>query len=147
MRKQTYTIIAVIMLVALGALSTAKAQNNGKPQLIANIPFAFSVGDKTMPAGEYIVQCVNTDSPTKVLQVRSKNGDHSAMVRTNSVIGKIEDSARLVFYHYGDQYFFAQAWLPADNTGMQAPRSRTEKARELSREKRTTEVVMATVRR
>jgi hypothetical protein len=147
MRKQTYMILAVIMLVAFGALSTAQAQNNGKPELVANIPFAFSVGDKTMPGGEYIVQCINADSPTKVLQVRSKNGDYSAMVRTNSVIGKIQDNARLVFYHYGDQYFFAQAWLPADNTGMQAPKSRTEKARELAREKRTTETVMATVRR
>ena len=147
MKKQTYMIIAVITLVTVAGLSPAQAQTNGKPQFIANIPFAFSVGEKTLPAGEYTVQCVNPDSPNKVLQVRSKNGQTSAMVRTNSVIGKIEDSARLVFYHYGDQYFFAQAWLPSDNTGMQAPRSHSEKARQLAREKRTTETVLATVRR
>jgi hypothetical protein len=147
MKKQTYMIIAVITLVTVAGLSTAKAQTITNPQLVANIPFAFNIGDKTMPAGEYIVQCTNPSSPTKVLQVRSKDGNNSALVRTNSVIGKIEDNARLVFYHYGDQYFFAQAWLPADNTGMQAPRSRTEKARQLAREKRTTETVLATVRR
>ena len=147
MKKQTYLIIGVIALVAVAGFSTATAQTNGKPELVANIPFAFSVGEKTLPAGEYLVQCVNPESPNKVLQLRSKAGRLSAMIRTNSVIGKIENNGRLVFYHYGDQYFFAQAWLPADNTGMQAPKSRTEKAHELAREKRTTETVIATTRR
>ena len=79
--------------------------------------------------------------------MRRKDGHESALIRTNSVIGKIDNNAKLVFYHYGDRYFFAQAWLPADGIGMQAPKSRTEKARELAREKRTTETVVATVRR
>ena len=147
MKKQAYMIISVIMLATVAGLSTAKAQTSGNAQLVANIPFAFSVGEKTLPAGEYTVRCTNPDSPTKVLQVRSKNGHDSALVQTNSVSGKIEDKARLVFYRYGDQYFFAQAWLPADSIGMQAPKSRTEKARELAREKRTTETVVATARR
>jgi hypothetical protein len=147
MKKQAYMIMTVIMLVTVAGLSTAKAQMSGNPQLIANIPFAFSVGEKTLPAGEYTVRCTNRDSSIKVLQVRSKDGRDSALVQTHSVIGKIEDGARLVFYRYGDQYFFTQAWLPSDSTGMQAPRSRTEKARELAREKRTTETVVATARR
>ena len=147
MKKQAYMIITVIVLVTVAGLSTAKAQTSGNPQLIANVPFAFSVGEKTLPAGEYTVRCTNPDSPAKILQLRSKNGHDSALVQTNSVIGKIENNARLVFYRYGDQYFFAQAWLPADSIGMQTPKSRTEKARELAREKRTTETVVATARR
>ena len=147
MKKQAYMIITMIMLVTVAGFSSAKAQTSGNPQLVANIPFAFSVGEKSLPAGEYTVRCTNPDSPAKILQMRSKNGHNSALVQTNSVIGKIENNARLVFYRYGDQYFFAQAWLPADSIGMQTPRSRTEKARELAREKRTTETVVATARR
>jgi hypothetical protein len=147
MKKQTYMMITAIMLVTVAGLSTAKGQTSGNPQLIATVPFAFSVGEKTLPAGEYTVRCTNPDSPAKILQLRSKNGHDSALVQTNSVIGKIENNARLVFYLYGDQYFFAQAWLPADSIGMQSPKSRTEKARELAREKRTTETVLATARR
>jgi len=147
MKKQTYMMITAIMLVTVAGLSTAKGQTSGNPQLIATVPFAFSVGEKTLPAGEYTVRCTNPDSPAKILQLRSKNGHNSALVQTNSVIGKIENNARLVFYRYGDQYFFAQAWLPADSIGMQTPKSRTEKARELAREKRTTETVVATARR
>lgn len=147
MKKQAYMIATLITLLTVAGLSTANAQTSGNPQLVANIPFTFSIGEQTLPAGEYTVRCVNPDSPTKVLRVRSKDGHVSALVQTNSVIGKIENNARLVFYHYGDRYFFAQAWLPADSIGMQAPKSRTEKGRELAREKRTTETVVATARR
>lgn len=122
-----------LVLTVVG-LSTAKAQFSGSTSLIVNIPFEFSVGNKNLPAGEYTVRCINAGSDLKVLQLRSKDGQAVAMVRTNSVIGKSQEHARLIFNRYGDDYFFAQAWLPADNTGMQAPRSRSERriARELA---------------
>jgi len=149
MKKQAYIIIAVIMLVTVAGLSTAKAQTSGRPELRASIPFAFNVGDRTLPAGEYTVQCVNPDSSQKALRVRSKDGHASALVLTNSVIGKIRDNARLVFYRYDNQYFFTQAWLPADSIGMQAPKSRTEKqiARELAATRKSKEVVSIAARR
>ena len=30
-------------------------------QLVANIPFVFSAGNQTLPAGEYFVRCVNPE--------------------------------------------------------------------------------------
>ena len=145
MKKQAYMIITVIVLVTVAGLSTAMGQSF--PELVVNIPFAFSVGEKTLPAGEYTVRCMNPNSPTKILQLRSKDGHDSVLVLTNSVIGKIQNNARLVFHHYSDGHFFAQAWLPANSIGMQVPKSRTEKGRELAREKRTTEIVVANARR
>jgi hypothetical protein len=149
MKKQAYMIIAVIVLVTVTGLSSAKAQTNGTPELVANIPFAFSVGQKVMPAGEYLVRCINPDASQRVLQVRSKAGHQSAFILTASVIGKIQDKGSLVFQRYGDQYFFAQAWLPADSSGMQAPKSRAEKqiARELAAAGKSKEVVAITARR
>jgi len=147
MKKQAYMIITAIMLVTVAGLSTAKAQTIRNAQLRANIPFTFSFGEKTLPAGEYILERMNPNSPTKILQLRSKDGHDSVLVLTNSVIGKIQSNARFVFHHYSDGYFFAQAWLPSDSIGMQALKSRTEKSRELAREKRSTETVVATVRR
>jgi hypothetical protein len=65
------------------------------------------------------------------------------------VIGKTQEDAKLVFNRYGDHYFFAQAWLPADNIGMQASKSRNEKqiARELAGTKLPRESVAITARR
>ena len=143
MKKQTYMLIATIILATVAGLSTAQAQTSPMLNLTANIPFDFKVGDKALPAGEYTVICVNPTSSVKVLQIRSKSGTTSAMVRTSSVNGLSQDTGRLVFHRYGDQYFFAQAWMAAEGIGMQAPRAKAIKALELAGEKRTTETVIA----
>ena len=70
MKRQAYTMIAMIVLVGSMAVA-AKTQTNGRTQLIANIPFQFSVGDKTLPAGEYTVLSVNADSSNVALKIQS----------------------------------------------------------------------------
>jgi hypothetical protein len=147
MKKQFYMLITVIALLTVAGLSNANAQSS--VELKANIPFAFSVGNKTMTAGEYTVRCTNPNSDIKVLQIRSSDGPESALVTTRSVIGKTQDDAKLVFYRYGDQYFFAQAWLSSDSIGMQAPKSRSEKqtARELATSKHVREEVALRTKR
>ena len=149
MKKQAYMIATMITLMVVAGVSSAKAQSSSCGPLKASIPFSFNVGDQTLPAGEYSVRCTNPASDMKVLQVRSRDGRTNAMVRTSSVIGNARDNAKLVFNRYGDQYFFSQAWLPADNTGMQAPTSRGEKqsARELAVTGTSKEVVAITARR
>jgi len=141
MKKQIYMIATMIMLLTVAGLSTARAQTSGAQQMTANVPFAFNVGEKSFPAGEYTIVCTNTASDRKVLQLRGKDG--SILVQTNSIIGQTNGAAKLVFNRYGDRYYFSQAWLAADNTGMQVSRSRSEKAtgNELASIKRATEMV------
>jgi len=147
MKKQAYMLLSAIMLATVAGLSIAKAQTAGNSQLVADIPFAFSVGEKTLPAGEYTVKCVNPSSSMRVLQFLSRDGVNSALIGTSSVNGSVQDTARLVFHRDGNQYFFAQAWLPADNVGMQAPESGEAKLRELADERRTNATVIASIRR
>jgi hypothetical protein len=143
MKKQAYAIAIMIMLMTGVGISTAQAQSIGGNQLIATVPFAFNVGNKTLPAGEYAVKWANPASDLKVLQLRSTDGITNVMVSTNSVIGKMQENAKLIFNRYGDRYFFAQAWLPADAVGLQAPRSKHERAvaKEVAAIERKTETV------
>lgn len=145
MKKQAYIFVLVIMLLTIAGLSTVKA-TSGRTELRANIPFAFSVGEKSFPAGEYTVRCTNPASTGNVLQLRNKHGNSSVLVLTNSIMGQTNDDARLIFNRYGDRYYLAQAWFAADNTGMQAPKSRGEKAsaKELASIKRATKMVALT---
>jgi hypothetical protein len=99
-------------------------------QLIANIPFQFSVGNKTLPAGEYTVRQVNPASDHAVLQLRSKDGSAGAMIQMGSVIGRAQENGKLIFRRYDNHYFFAQAWVDGENSGLQAARSRAERATE-----------------
>jgi hypothetical protein len=148
MKTQAYTIIAIIVLVGSMAVA-AQAQTNGRTQLIANIPFEFNVGNKTMPAGEYTVLQVNPAADHAVLQLRSRDGRASAMVQMGSVVGKAQENAKLIFNRYGNKHFFAQAWVDGENSGLQASKSRAERAtqRELAGIKLATESVALTARR
>ena len=128
MKKQAYTMIALLVLVGSMAVA-AQAQTSGRTQLIANIPFQFNVGNKTLPAGEYSVREVNPESGG-VLLLRSRDGNANAVFQVESVISKAPESAKLIFHRYGNKYFFVQAWIDGDNTGMQAPRSKAERAAE-----------------
>jgi len=147
MKKQLYMVVTIIALVSVAGLSSAKAQT--RLLLKADIPFAFSVGSKTLPAGEYILSRMSSDSSIEVLQLRSRDGHESALVRTNSVSGQIQDHGKLIFARYGDQYFFAQAWVPANSIGMQSPRSQAEKRieRELAARNQTKETVAVNAKR
>ena len=121
----------IALLVLVGSMAVAaQAQTSGRTQLIAHIPFQFNVGKTALPAGEYSVRQVNPDSDCGVLLLSSRDGNASAMIQVGSVIGKAPETAKLTFHRYGNKYFFAQAWIDGDNTGMQAPQSKAERAAE-----------------
>ena len=126
MKKQAYTMIALLVLVG-GMAVAAQAQTGARTQLIASIPFEFNVGEKTMPAGEYTVRQVNPSSDRAVLQLSSRNGKATVMIQMNPVIAKgAKEKSNLTFNRYGNQYFFAQAWMPG-NDGLAAGKSNAER--------------------
>ena len=127
MKKQLYIMTATMILLAVSVVEPAKAQSSTRITLKATIPFAFSIGNRTLPAGEYIVVCINPASDQSVLQFRGKDG-HAGMVQMRAVTGKASETAKLVFNRYGDQYFFTRAWTPNESNGLEAPRSRAERS-------------------
>jgi len=142
MKRQAYPIIGALVLVTVFMISTANAQSaNG--QLVADIPFAFSVGNQTLPAGRYAVSVANPSSDHKVINIRNLDTNESAMLQTHPKNGKPLDGAKLVFNRYDKTYFLAEAWTPADSVGMEAPKSSAERAarKELAGTARRTETV------
>ena len=127
MKRLIHTLLAIIVLAGAFTVST-QAQTAGAQIAVANIPFAFNVGNKTLPAGKYTISVLNPTSDRKVLQIRSNNGRASAMIQTNSVIGNTSDDAKLVFERYGDRYFFAQAQMAGESTSFAALKTSTQRA-------------------
>jgi hypothetical protein len=119
-------LASIVFVVALSA--GVHAQTSSTQRVVANIPFTFNVGDKTLPAGKYAITVLNPTSDRKVLQVRSMNGRSSAMILTNGVIGNLVDDAKLVFHRYNDRYFFAEAQLAGESTSLAAVWSKRERA-------------------
>ena len=127
MKRHIHTLLAIIVLAGAFTVS-AQAQTAGTQIAVANIPFAFNVGDKNLPAGKYKVTVLNPSSDRKILQIRSASGRASAMIQTNSVTGKISDDAKLVFQRYGDRYFFAQAHMAGESTSFAAMKTSAQRA-------------------
>ena len=127
MKRHTHILLAIIVLAGAFTVS-AQAQTAGAQIAVANIPFSFNVGNKTLPAGKYTVTVLNPNSDRKVIQIRSAKGRSSAMIQTNSVIGNTSDDAKLVFERYGDQYFFALAQMAGDPTSLAAIKSSAQRA-------------------
>ena len=129
MKKYLTLTIAIMMFLAVVTV-TAEAQVSASRQISARIPFAFNVGSKTLPAGEYTVKVLNPNSDRSVLQIRSKDGKLSALVQTNGIKSENADAAKLVFNRYSDTYFFAQAQLAGDSTALAAVKSSTQRNKE-----------------
>lgn len=144
MGKQAYTMIATVVL--LGCLTvSANAQCDGTA-LMAKIPFQFSIGNATLPAGEYLVKCLNPNQRQLVLQKISSKA--AAIVPMILVSGKSQEDARLVFHRYGRGYFLVQAWNAGGN-GLELPMTHAEAAaaREMAGAETERETIALTARR
>lgn len=129
MKKQVYTLIAMIFLVGSMAVA-AQAQTSRHAELRGIIPFQFNVGNKTLPAGEYTFRQLNPDSDSALLQIISRDSGASAIVHMITAIAKAEDTTRVVFHRYGTRYFFAEVWVDGENSGLQAPKTSAERVTE-----------------
>ena len=146
-KKISMLAVSVVVLLMMSAFTTAHAQTTN--HFTANIPFDFHVGSDRLPAGEYTVRCLNPSSDVKVLQLRKTDGKASVVLHTNGIVGRMNQNSRLVFSRYGNQYYFARAWLGSERIGMQAIKSRQEKAtaKEMARLAYQPEMVALTIRR
>jgi len=125
MKKQAFTSFTILgLLLVMTAVSVHAQSQRSKA---TNIPFNFIVGQKTLPAGEYTVEPNRRDSDN-VWLVQSKDGHVSAVFTTMSVrASEAQETIKLVFHKYGDQYFLSQIWTPGGNSGRELQMSRRER--------------------
>lgn len=129
MKKELLKGFTMLMLIVVLALATAVASANAQSsnKVVADIPFGFSVGYKTMPAGEYSVQTVATAGDA--LMIQSGDAKISAL-RLSEATDRMKNKthARLVFHRYGERYFLAEVWNGTDTSGRQLMKSLEERA-------------------
>ena len=122
-------LMSVVLLV--GLLGATQAQSL-QYRIKANIPFDFSIGEKTLSAGKYSIGRARPDSDDTILSVNDPEGKLRA-IRTSSSVQVLspKEKSSLVFHRYGDQYFLFQVFPAGGNTGRQFVLSQAE--RELQR--------------
>lgn len=131
MRKQAMMIAAAMMLTGI-LCAVARAQSPNRLMKF-NVPFEFSVGERTMPAGEYVITLLGRDSNLPAVLIKSGDGRAAQILQMTPVEAKrLRESATLVFNRYGSSHFLAQIWTPSERAGLKVRRSPAERKMEVA---------------
>jgi hypothetical protein len=125
MKKQLFGTLAILILLLAQTVATAQAQVERR--VTAHVPFAFQIGDKTLPAGDYSIKRASQNA----LLIESADGEQSVIAQaTGSVEGNANakpSAEKLVFRQYGDQYFLAQVWMARGSAGRAVNMTKAER--------------------
>jgi len=114
MKNQTYRLVAILGIFLGLAVVSVHAQAPSKVEI--NIPFEFSAGKTTLPAGVYSIKRMSGNNVT----LRSEDGKSSVILNAPVTQTSTDPNAveRIVFDRYGEQFALSHIWLTAD-TGRQ----------------------------
>jgi hypothetical protein len=114
MKKHGLGVVGAAVLVAvLGVLSVSAEAGS----LHCAVPFAFQVGDRSLPRGDYSVET----EQAKIL-IR---GVTTGALAIGNPLEKTGNNPKLVFHRYGSEYILSEVWT--GSTGRQLSPSRREK--------------------
>ncbi|HLE63076.1 MAG TPA: hypothetical protein VI750_08060 [Pyrinomonadaceae bacterium] len=121
MNRKTFPF--VIMLGVLLPLTVTYVNAQTSHELVANIPFSFTVCREQLPAGKYKVRPI-TSASTNLLLVRNEDNRSAEIVCTQDIHStRLVSPGKLIFNRYGDQYFLSELWFPGEKTGNQLVKS------------------------
>ena len=139
--KAFFRMTGMLALAFVAATQIVRAQE----PLIANIPFAFTAGNMTLPAGEYRVEKMPLNSV--MLLIRSTDGSVAKIVPTNGAQANgLQAQSKLIFHRYGNRYFLSQVWVEGYAHGRELPESAKEKELALTARNETPDQVTIVAR-
>lgn len=130
MKKQVLTAVALLSLLVTLVMSGYASSG----RITVDIPFAFTAGKVTLPAGKYVVEQPSVINNVRL--IRSADGKAKTYLATmsNDTARMAQSNAKLVFNRYGDTYFLSQIWEAGSSVAHEVPKSAAE--RELLKKRR-----------
>jgi hypothetical protein len=106
MKTFRFALSAAVLAASISFAQTKQGD------VVADVPFAFVVAGRTLPAGHYIVSRLADNVSIHDLQ------NHGTFVAAHSVERpEHENSSKLVFHRYGDVYFLSEVWVTGNSIG------------------------------
>lgn len=122
MKKQIYTFVGLLIFLTISSVNAIYAQSGTIVR--AHIPFDFSVKEKTIPAGDYVIN--RADDGGRVWFLYSYENRQSVVLLAMTVQGKDSfGKGKLTFRRYGEKYFLAS--IETSGNQIKLPKSREEK--------------------
>ena len=113
-----------IALAAVATITTAAPVFARDVDLVARVPFEFTLGNSTLPRDTY--QISRLDAHPEMLLVRGER--KGVFVRTEEADRQRDNaSPSLMFHRYGDQYFLREVRMDG-KTRLDLPETKAERA-------------------
>lgn len=128
--KPIERVIAFATLILIVTVSSSVFAQTDR-QTVVNIPFHFTVSDKAMPAGEYLVRRNRKDTDTVWVIQHQKTGKAVMMLTRPVQANETQEDAKFVFRKYDDLYILSEFWAAGTNTGREI--QVTDRERELKK--------------
>ena len=117
-RIATFALFVAATFITVG---NALAQNEVK----VNVPFSFTAGTSTMPAGSYTIK---SDSGSRNLVYLTNWGENTkSMALGVTEEGNPSETGKLVFHRVGDQYFLSEIRCSNASMNIHFPVTKAEK--------------------
>jgi len=125
----THTLIIAGVLVMAAVVTSAQTVG-----LRVDVPFQFNVGEKALPAGEYLILAPQGGT----LRITGPNGA-AAIAITNLVSGHRPDGPGMIDFNcYGQRCFLSQFWTARTEAGEEVVKGKLEREVAKGKEQFTT---------
>jgi hypothetical protein len=129
--KKAATQGLILIGLFIAGVAVSRAQTVG---LRVDIPFQFNVGEKVLPAGQYLIRAPQGGT----LRITGPNGA-AAIATTTLVSGQRPDGPGMIAFNcYGQRCFVSQFWTARTETGEEIIKGRLERDLANSKEEFTT---------
>ena len=125
--------LRITLSIALLALVSTMFAQTSPGDVVADVPFAFTVAGETFPAGRYIVKPADEHS-VRIFRPQTTG----IFVPTHASVKTTSDETKLVFHRYGSTYFLRAVWLKGNPNGRELFPSAAE--RKMSQHKAEMEI-------
>ena len=114
---------ALMTLIVAFVISVPAVQAQSRNMLSADVPFAFSIDGKPMPAGQYDVR----EAGSRAIVIETKDGSEHVLGLYSYAGENSKQASKLVFDKVGGEYFLREIWTSATSQGLSVPKSQREK--------------------
>jgi cell division septation protein DedD len=137
MKIGTMFITAGVLALGLAAWNTpSKAQGPLYDRVNVNLPYAVTVGNRTLQPGDYVIQQLRDQSGnSRVLLIYSDNGmkfETSAMT-IPALDNNTPENTKVILNHFGNDYYFDKIWIQGKDYGYEFPVPDSVKSRQNER--------------